>query len=128
MIDSASIVPPIIQQYYNRMLLCTPTLKFGDACHTFEFMWKQALKLWYKLDANPKRKERCERLKQEILEIYERAKIKEKERESQKDHKTQEFGYFVALPKVLDRDVHARLRFGRKAGAFTTQFRSNYEV
>jgi hypothetical protein len=91
-------------------------------------MLNTAEKMWYKLKNNPKRLARCESLKQEILQLYERAKIKEKEHESQKDHKTQEFGYHVALDKTMDRDVYWRLRFGRKSGAHRYKFRNNNAV
>jgi hypothetical protein len=81
-------------------------------------MWREVLKMWKKVEKNPQKKRKCETLKSEIMELCERTKIKEKERESQTDHKTQGFGYCVALPTRLAEDVHARLRFGRKDGSF----------
>lgn len=102
-----------------------PAPKLRDWTGTFEVMWTEALKLWKRIENNPHKKARCEALKREILELYERAKIKEKERESQTDHETQEFGYHVAIPKGLAEDVFARLRFGRKSGSFRHEFRKN---
>jgi hypothetical protein len=127
-IETTCILSPIIKQYFNPKLLSVPTTKLRDWTGTFEIMWKEVLKLWSKLDNNPQRKARCESLKEEILQLYERAKIKEKEREAEKNHKTQEFGYHVAVPTSLDRDVHARLAIGRKRGSFKPQFRRNHAI
>jgi hypothetical protein len=127
-IDCISSLPPPIEQFFNRLLLSAPAPLFRDSSQTIDLMLKEVNKLWKRLDCNPLRKARCEALKQEILELYERAKIKEKEREGQTYHKTQEFGYHVALPKTLDRDVYARLRIRRKGGAFKHEFRPNYAI
>lgn len=117
--------PPKIEQHFNEKLLSVPCPKLRDSTETFDQMWCEALKLWKKVENNPIRKQKCELLKQEILELYERAKAKEKERESQKDHKTKGFMYSVAIPKGLAQDVYARLRFRRKAGSFSYLFRRN---
>jgi hypothetical protein len=115
----------MILQQFNSDLLSLPSPKLRDWSDSFEYMWKEVLKLWKKLEENPQKKLRCELLKAEILELYERVKVKEKEREGQTDHKTQGFGYFVAIPKGLAEDVHVRLKFGRKAGSFKHEFRKN---
>ena len=128
MIETIACVAPIIRQLFDRALLSHPAPKLRDSLLTFDRMWAQALKLWYKLDANPQRKARCDKLKEEILELYERAKIKEEECESQKGHKTQEFGYHVSVPQGLAQDVHGRLAFGRKDGSFKYVFRKNYAI
>lgn len=128
MIEQITTLPPQILQFFNAALLSTPAPKLRDSCDTFDRMWKEVLKLWKRLDGNPQRKQRCEALKQEILELYERAKAKEKEREAEKDHKTQEFGYRVAVPEGLAEDVHARLDLGRKGGSFRHKFRENNAV
>lgn len=121
-------LPPQIKQYFSSVLLSMPIPKLRDSCDIFERMWKEVLKLWYKLDANPQRNARCEKLKEEILELYERAKIKEKEREGQTDHKTQVFGYRVAAPKAMDRDTYERFAWGRKSAAFKHKFGRNFEI
>lgn len=54
-------------------------------------MWKEIEKKWHKLDSTPQRKKRCEDLKKEMFQLYERAKAKEKEREAEKDHKNYSF-------------------------------------
>lgn len=112
-----TVMPPQILQCFSQVLLTAPMPKLRDGCHVFETMLKTVEEMWYKIENNPRRLARCEALKQEILELYERAKIKEKEREGQKNHKTQKFGYHVTLPKAVDRDVYWRLRIGRKEGA-----------
>lgn len=111
-------LPPVITQRFDSMLLSYPTPDLRDSCKTIGIMLKEVEKLWKRIENNPAKKLRCEKLKQEIMELYERAKVKEKERQGQKNHKTQEFGYFIGLPKENDRDVYWRLRYGRKAGRF----------
>lgn len=116
--DTLTPLPPLITQAFNPKLLSFSYPKLRDHLGTFDQMWKEALKLWKRLDRLPDKKVRCEKLKEEILDLYERAKIKEKEREGQTDHKTQKFGYHVAVPKGLAEDVFARLKLGRKDGSF----------
>lgn len=82
-------------------------------------MWKVIEAKWGKLEKCPAKKILCEELKKEIFDIYERAKTKEKEREAEKDHKTQEFMYSVDRATKLDEDVYCRLRLGCKTGAFS---------
>lgn len=126
MIETVASLAPLILQHFDSKLLCGPAPKLSDSSDCIAAMLKTVEKLWYKLKNNPSRLARCEALKKEILHLYERAKIKEKEREGQKDHKTQEFGYHVATPKTMGRDVYWRLRFGRKSGAFKPKFRNNH--
>jgi len=128
MITTTCLVPPLIRQFFNSILLSTPHPKLRDSSDCILEMLKTVDQLWYKLKNNPKRLARCEALKKEILHLYERAKVKEKEREGQTDHKTQEFGYHVALDSPMDRDIYWRFRFGRKSGAFRPQFRSKYAI
>jgi hypothetical protein len=122
------IIPPIISQTFNAKLLSLPAHKLRDSTDCIAAMLKTVEKLWYKIQNNPRRLARCEALKQEILHLYERAKIKEKEREGETDHKTQGFGYHVAMDEKMGRDVYWRLRFGRKSGAHRYDFRSNDAV
>lgn len=107
---------PMISQSYNALLLSFPSPKLRDSCETILKMLEEIEKMWHKLDSNPIKKERCQNLKLEIIELYERAKVKEKERETEKDHKTQGFGYFIDKPEKIDRNVYWRLRFRRKTG------------
>ncbi len=113
-----SIIPPEIVQHFSHLLLSSPGPLLRDCCDTIQKMLTEIEKLWHKLDSNLIRKERCENLKKEILGLYERAKVKEKERETEKDHKTQGFGYSFVGYKKNDRDIYWRLKFGRKEGAF----------
>ena len=118
MISKKTTLPPQISQHYNSLLLSQPAPKFRETTETFEKMWEKVLKRWKKLDKCPAKKEKCEQLKLEILELYERAKAKEKEREGQTDHKTNGFMYSVHLPKGMANGVCQRLRFGREIRIF----------
>jgi hypothetical protein len=118
-------MPPDIRQKYNEALLSMPTPKLGHSLETFDYMWREIERLWHKLDSTPKRKRRCEVLKKEIFQLYERAKAKEKERQAEKDHKTQGFMYSVYGDSRMAQDVYERLRFGRKDGAFWCKLREN---
>lgn len=117
---------PLILQMFNPKLLSTPAPRLRDWSGTFEYMWKEAMTLWGKIENNPQKKARCEKLKGEILELYERAKIKEKEREGQTNHKTQRFGYHIAISQGMARDIYTRLMFRRKSGCYREKFRKNY--
>lgn len=118
MLKSLAILSPLIQQYFDRQLLGRTSFKFRDCSDDIGKMIEEVKTLLYKLDSNPPRKQRCDKLMQEILELYERAKIKEKERESQEDHKTKEFGYSFAPLKGDGRDVYCRLKYRRKSGEY----------
>lgn len=122
------VAAPDIITLFDANLLSRPSPKLRDWSGTFDIMWKEALKLWKKVEAYPQKRERWEGLREEILELYEQAKTKEKERESEKDHKTQEFGYRVAFSQGLADDVFARLMFRRKDGSLRHQFRKNIAV
>ncbi len=127
-IDTIVDLTPLILQHFNSKLLSFPAPKLRDSTDCIRAMLKQVEKMWYKIENNPHRLARCEALKQDILQLYERAKIKEKEREAETDHKTQELGYHVACDEALDRDVYWRLRFRRKGGAFKTELRRSNAV
>jgi len=120
-----SVLPPSIKKFFSKDLLKAPYPGFYDSCITIQKMLNKVLKIWHKLDSNSIRKARCEKLKQEILNLYERAKIKEKERESETDHKTKEFGYSFAGNKRISGDIYWRLKFGRKKGAHSFNRRNN---
>lgn len=109
---------PEIKQHFSATLLSTPTFSFRDSLRSFDIMWKEVEKLWKKLEKCPQKKIRCEALKKEIMELYERAKVKEKECEGQKDHKTQGFMYSVTVSSRMADDIYFRLRFGKKGGKF----------
>lgn len=109
-------LPPLISQLFSRYLLSFPCPKFREGVHTLEKMINESKKIFKKVRNHPVKKERCKKIMSEIVELYERAKIKEKERESQKDHKTQGFGYSVGIYQKMDYSVYRRLVFGRKKG------------
>lgn len=109
--ETITILPPSIKQIFSTNMLSSPYPKFGDGVHTLEKMIQECKKLFYKFRNNPRKKERCENLMQEIISLYERAKIKEEERSTEKDHKTQGFGYFVTIPEKMDREIYRRLAF-----------------
>lgn len=111
-----SVLPPIIIQKFSADLLSTPSPKMCHSLDTFDYMWGEIERLWHKLDSTPERKKRCEAMKKEIFELYERAKAKEKEREAEKDHQTQEFMYSVSGYSRMAQDVYERLRFRQKEG------------
>jgi hypothetical protein len=124
-IEKVQTLPPIIPQHFCAALLSSPAPNLRDWSGTFDVMWQEVLKMWKKVEKNPQKKRKCEALKSEIMELCERAKIKEKEREGQTDHKTQGFMYHVAIPSGLAEDIYTRLRFGRKGGSFRHRLGNN---
>lgn len=128
MIIDNILLPPPIKQRFSSDLLSVPAHLFRDCCKTFDQMWKEAEKLWKKIIKNPEKYARCEELKAQIMELYERAKVKEKEREGQEDHQTQGFGYSVTVPSRLARDLYWRLRFRSKGGAPASMWGMHHKV
>ncbi len=112
MISKIEILPPSLPQKFDSLLLSNPYTKFGDNLETFDRMWIKVLRRWANLEKNPTNKKKCEQIKLEIERLYERAKIKEKEREGQASHKTQRFMYSVFLPEGMARKVCSRLVLG----------------
>jgi hypothetical protein len=91
-----NIMPPLIKEYYSAKLLGIPAPKLREDSETLWHVWQNIEKfLWYKLRSCPAKKVKCEKLKQEFMELYERTKIKEKERESEKRHPTQMPLYYI---------------------------------
>jgi hypothetical protein len=91
-----TIFPPLIREYFSSELLQTPHPKLREDSETLWYVWEYIEKnLWKKLDKQPIKKARCELLKQIFMELYERAKIKEKEREKETRHPTQVPFYYI---------------------------------
>lgn len=91
-----NVLPPFIREYYSSKLLQTPHPKLREDSETLWYVWEYIeKKLWKKLDSLPIKKARCELLKQIFMELYERTKIKEKEREKDSRHPTQMPFYFI---------------------------------
>jgi len=80
----------MIQQYYDAKLLSGPAPKLRDTCTDLwtVYLWIKT-QLMKKAENNPIRLKKLLELENQFLELYERAKAKEKEREEQKDHCTQ---------------------------------------
>lgn len=104
------IVPPKIIQYFNSLLLSTPA-KLRDDSQTLWMVYTYIKnKIMKKSKHDPKWVAKCQKLEQEFLELYERAKAKEKDAEGKTKNKTQEPFYRIISFDRGNRDVFKGLR------------------
>lgn len=105
------IIPPEVIQLYRRALLEAPLPQFRD---TSKDLWRVYIwivrKLIKKASYNPIRLKKCLELEQEFLDLYEQTKIKEKERQEQKEHHTQEPFYSFKETGRNYRKLFSRLK------------------
>lgn len=82
MITNTEILPPQILSYFNNYLLSTPMAKLYDDSETLLKIYEKIIsKLSKKTVKDTVRAEKFNILKLEFMELYERAKTKEKELE-----------------------------------------------
>ena len=88
--DSIVDLPLPVRQYFDRMLLSYPMALMRDhsrlLLERFDRLRERADRKTKNL---PQRREYCQKLEKEFLEIYEQITAKEKELEANKDHHTQ---------------------------------------
>jgi hypothetical protein len=105
-------IPPQILQYFSSTLLSSPYSKFRDWS---EDIWKVYLyvkeKLIPKCKNNPIRLKKTLELEKQFLELYERAKVKEKANEGKNQAKTEQFGYSFREFDRYNQRIFGRLRF-----------------
>ncbi len=94
-IVSEPIFVPEIDMKFSKDILSRPTPKLREDSDTLWKSWLYIESLWKKLDNQPVKRAKCEELKKQFMELYERAKAKEKERETEKTHPTQIPFYFI---------------------------------
>ncbi len=111
---SILILPPAVAQNYEAVLLCAPRPDFRDSSRTLERIKKYIIeKLLYRAGSNPIRKALCENLLKEFEELYERAKVKEKELKEKANHFTQRSFYSFKSVGRKDEEFFRRLKFRR---------------
>ena len=109
MIITTCILPPEINQRYNRSLLSTPIFRF-DADYLLKMankIYKQIVKGQFK--SFSKRKRELILMYNYFMELYGRAKIEEGKNKEKTNGKTSMFFYRTRLPKQDDRTIFNRL-------------------
>jgi len=104
---SITVIPPKILEYYSHILLNNP-IKFRDDLEKIWNMYLYVKKILYK---KVKNKIKLEELDKEFLEIYERAKKKEKDINTKTENKTKMPFYFITMPNKGDQNIFDRLRY-----------------
>ncbi len=75
---------------------------------------------------DPIRRDKCVKLQKEFLELYERAKIKEKDVEGKAKNKTQGPLYCIIFPDKRDENIFRGFRYASYRTAY--EYRKNNEV
>lgn len=122
------IDPPRLQQSFNRFLLTTPMPIFRETSKDLKrILTFIEHRLWKKLGSCPGKQKKCEELKSQFMELYERAKTKEKELEAKTEHHTQRPFYSIGSIGEKDEKVFRRLTY-RSCSYRFSKFRENYEI
>ena len=122
---SGTYTCPDIDSFFNRILLSTPMFQ-PDA----EYLRQFADWLERKINSREFRKfpGTLKRLMQQhelLMEMYERAKTQEKQKEGEMSFKTQKLFYRIKLPRKDDRDIFERLVRKRNTSMCC---RRNYDI
>lgn len=104
-------LPPQVKQFYDSILLSKPTSKFYDDS---ELLWRVytyiKLKLSKKSKYHPNSEIKYNQLEKEFLELYERAKTKEKDYERETGNQGQKFFYYIIITDRSHSKIFERLR------------------
>ena len=127
MVETVVIIPPKINQYYSHLLLDVPICNLGDDIETFWEIWRYIeIKLWKKLQNLPERREKCERLKREFLDLYVKTKTKKKAIEEETESKATEPLYWVKLPDKRSNAIFNGFRLARYK--ISKEHRESHEI
>ncbi len=119
-------MPPQIVQQFSSALLSNP-MKFNDDLDLFaRIHFYINNKLMKKAKYNAIWEERCDKLEKEFLELYERAKVKEKESKKAYKNKTQEPFYRISFDNKSDENIFAGFRIASYRTA--NQYRESNKI
>lgn len=103
MLTTTSALPPLITQYFSRMLLSFPAPEFGndeeDIRNILLYVFN---KMWKKLAKCPGKKRECEKLYAEIMEMYERIQKKKEDGKATPENITERPCYYFACARRSD--------------------------
>lgn len=103
---------PPIRMSFDPNLLSTAILKLNEDSETLYRIYQiLKKKLMKRAERNPKQKKACEELEKDFLELYERAKAKEKDAEAAPKNVTQRSFYRIAGAKKNDRAIFERFKY-----------------
>lgn len=109
MTTTTIVIPPLISEHYDGRLIYKPIIRDDSVIlwKVYRYIKKNLMK---KIEALPKRKEKCLTLEKKFLEIYEQAKTKEEVSKTEKKNKTQEPFYRIRIADKRRRTILEGLR------------------
>lgn len=120
-----NLPPEIIERFSEILLECTPV--YRDTSQILEKIYFYITKrLMKKSNYNPKWRAECEKLEEEFIELYERAKIKEKDAKTKEKNKTQEPMYRITFPNSSHGAIFDYFRYASYRTA--NEFRKNISI
>lgn len=105
------VLPPQLIQQFNADLLKTPVPMMRDSTKDLWRMYEYINRNLRKKVKGDELIKKYERMEKKFLELYERAKVKEKELEKEARHHTQMPFYFFRNPDICSREVYRRFKF-----------------
>jgi len=107
---SSEGINKLLHQSYSSDLLKTPCPTFSDNLDVLmDILTYIEHKLWKKLNNNHKKREKCEKIKIEFLELCKKIKIKEINKKN--SGLPQKYFYRIKMPTKCSHDLLSRLRF-----------------
>jgi len=122
MITKMTVIPPLISQFFDSILLTYPARIGDDYTHLkeiFEFIEKKLAK---KLAGTPNEKIKYDVLKKEFLDLYGQIKAKKENKEEIRENKTEEPFYFFKCTNRSNEELLRRLKYrSRQISYFFTR-------
>ena len=123
---TSTSLPSEIIQHFSRMLLTTPCKMGQDSSTLWEVYIYIKHRLLKRANHDPITKARCKQLEETFLDLYERAKTKEKNKDEASKNKTQVPLYYIECPDKRDETIFERLRYCR--GVLFPNMRKYHEI
>jgi len=101
-------------KFFDKDLLKNP-LKLKDDETDLWRAWECIEKnLWKKLGYAPGKKNKCEKLKQQFLELYESIKTQKENTQTKTKNKTEMSFYHIDHPRCCDQRIFSRLKYRKR--------------
>lgn len=107
-----TVIPPKISQYFDKTLLSSPGVKFQDDSFTLWSIYTYIKnKLMKRAMNHPIRMKKLKELEEEFLELYERAKKKEKDLEGKAENVTKRPSYRITTAGRNGKEIYGRFKY-----------------
>ena len=124
-IETLCTLPPIIRQFFNKILLTCPCPELRD---NLDKLWRMWLYIESTIRPNiiPSHREKFEALKNQFMDLYVRTLAKEKELKEETEAKAKEFLYHITMPDKRSGDIFFRL--GQASYKISYKLKYNNEI